>query len=406
MSTHALALWLHGVRVGTLAATGQDCRFEVAASWQADPDRVVLGQKFENERRANLWRSLRSDRLPAWFSNLLPEGVLASRIRRSLGSDVHEMDVLERVGQDLPGALIATPSEATEPPTQLEEALTSPQPDAPLRFSLAGVQLKFSAFRSAARGLTVPASGLGGDWIVKLPGDDVPDLAENEFWTMEWAHRAGIPVPDRLLVRIDEIEGLPSDARPSSELAFAVRRFDRLDGKRVHQEDFAQVRGVFPEDKYGGASYEELVDFVAATCGHDDAVDFVRRIVFVILSGNIDAHLKNWSLVYPDGRTPRLSPAYDQVFVPAFHGRIELDGKLALPLAKELLPGRVGLEHFERVDAWLAKRRRSMEPLEVRSIAQEAVATVLQAWRTLRDEVPDSFRTSVETHLTESRLTK
>jgi len=37
----------------------------------------------------------------------------------------------------------------------------------------------------------------------------------------------------------------------------------------------------------------------------------VRRLVFSVLIGNADMHLKNWSLLYPDRRTPVLSPAYD-----------------------------------------------------------------------------------------------
>jgi serine/threonine-protein kinase HipA len=35
--------------------------------------------------------------------------------------------------------------------------------------------------------------------------------------------------------------------------------------------------------------------------------------VFSVLIGNADVHLKNWSLLYPDRRTPVLSPAYDYV---------------------------------------------------------------------------------------------
>jgi serine/threonine-protein kinase HipA len=35
--------------------------------------------------------------------------------------------------------------------------------------------------------------------------------------------------------------------------------------------------------------------------------------VFSVLTGNGDMHLKNWSLLYPDGRTPVLSPAYNFV---------------------------------------------------------------------------------------------
>jgi serine/threonine-protein kinase HipA len=35
--------------------------------------------------------------------------------------------------------------------------------------------------------------------------------------------------------------------------------------------------------------------------------------VFSVLIGNAGMHLKNWSLLYPDRRTPVLSPAYDFV---------------------------------------------------------------------------------------------
>jgi serine/threonine-protein kinase HipA len=39
----------------------------------------------------------------------------------------------------------------------------------------------------------------------------------------------------------------------------------------------------------------------------------VKRLAFSVLIGNADMHLKNWSLLYPDTRTPMLSPAYDFV---------------------------------------------------------------------------------------------
>ena len=39
-----------------------------------------------------------------------------------------------------------------------------------------------------------------------------------------------------------------------------------------------------------------------------------------IAPGNADAHHKNWSLIYPDGRRPRLAPANDQVSIVAWVG--------------------------------------------------------------------------------------
>jgi serine/threonine-protein kinase HipA len=66
-----------------------------------------------------------------------------------------------------------------------------------LRFSLAGVQLKFSAFANAgmAGGLTIPAEGVGGSWIVKLPSQQFTGVPENEFSMMTLAGMIGMEVP-------------------------------------------------------------------------------------------------------------------------------------------------------------------------------------------------------------------
>jgi hypothetical protein len=44
-----------------------------------------------------------------------------------------------------------------------------------------------------------------------------------------------------------------------------------------------------------------------------DVLEVLRRLVVDIVLGNCDGHLKNWFFIYPDGRHPRLSPAYDIV---------------------------------------------------------------------------------------------
>ena len=38
-----------------------------------------------------------------------------------------------------------------------------------------------------------------------------------------------------------------------------------------------------------------------------------RRLVFNVLMGNGDAHIKNWALIYDNPLRPRLAPAYDLV---------------------------------------------------------------------------------------------
>ena len=107
--------------------------------------------------------------------------------------------------------------------------------------------------------LTLPAFGVGGDWIVKLPDQTYPDVPRNEFTMMSLAASVGIAVPPVRLVHRDELDGLPPDVWTSrEEWAYAIRRFDR-DAHRdsVHIEDLAQVRNVYPEDKYLG-NYETV----------------------------------------------------------------------------------------------------------------------------------------------------
>ena len=59
--------------------------------------------------------------------------------------------------------------------------------------------------------------------------------------------------------------------------------------------------------------FRPLVLIFSAGQDKTGTYDFFRRLVFSVLIGNGDMHLKNWSLLYPDRRTPILSPAYDFV---------------------------------------------------------------------------------------------
>lgn len=280
-------------------------------------------------------------RVPAFFSNLLPDpnGPLRALIVAAASvRDDQEMRLLAFLGEDLPGAVRvrAATDMADEAPYPLP-ARSQHLDGSRLRFSLAGVQLKFSMLRDG-KGLTLPASGRGGDWIVKLPDLQFAGVPEAEYGAMEWAKASGIDVPDTELVTYAQLSGIPDtrSSRDEASLCLAVRRFDRPSSGRLHIEDFAQVFGRAAEHKYNedlpaGAhplGFETLARAVR-TYAPEDRREFVRRMVFMILSGNADGHLKNWSFMYPDGRTPRLSPAYDLVPTIAFP---DTSKQLALPL--------------------------------------------------------------------------
>ena len=263
-------------------------------------------------------------RVPPFFSNLLSEGHLREYLAKL--ADVNperEFFLLAVLGADLPGALVIAPLEgdAKEDDAHHDDADAGHDDgrlrEAVLRFSLAGVLWKFSAVMQASGVLTVPAGGMGGSWIVKLPSARFAAVPENEFAMLELARRAGIVVPDNRLVEVSEIKGLPEEARAPGSKALAVQPFDRVPGgDPVHMEDFAQVFGQFPNDKCHFRSYANIASVLWAEAGEDAIVEFVRRLVFSVVIGNADIHLKNWSLLYPDRGKPVLSPGYDFVALP------------------------------------------------------------------------------------------
>jgi len=66
--------------------------------------------------------------------------------------------------------------------------------------------------------------------------------------------------------------------------AIAVERFDRLsDGSAVHIEDFAQVFGVYPDDKYEKASQRNIAKVIASECAEADIAEFIRRVTFLAI---------------------------------------------------------------------------------------------------------------------------
>lgn len=322
-----LDVLLYGDPIGSLTLIpGERTVFGFTPEYVEDAGRSTLSLSFK-DRTGGLITQLRPTtvRVPPFFANTLPEGSMRDYLARRAGVNrKREFFLLWVLGRDLPGAVTVVPTDGEAWPPEPDSGPSgsvsgaAARPTA-LRFSLAGVQLKFSAVDEAAGGLTIPAEGVGGSWIVKLPSATYQGVPQNEYSMMQLARRVGIEVPDIELVELASIGGMPEGVGEMEGLALAVRRFDRAeDGSPVHMEDFAQVFGLFPDEKYGRASYRNLADVIAAETGTEGIAEFVRRLVFNTLIGNADMHLKNWSLIYPDRRNARLAPAYDFVSTVAY----------------------------------------------------------------------------------------
>lgn len=309
---------LYDERIGTLThLQGERTIFAFNEDYVENQNRPTLSLSFKDDL-GGLITNIRPTRrlVPPFFSNLLPEGGLRRYLAERAGvNQQREFFLLWVLGLDLPGALSIHPAAGDALPPDADDDLPDNAKPNALRFSLAGVQLKFSAFENAGKGggLTIPAEGVGGSWIVKLPSQQFAGVPENEFSMMTIAAMIGMEVPVINLIDLDAIAGIPEGIGELKGQALAVSRFDRTREGPVHTEDFAQVFGVFPDDKYKRASYANIARVIGTEAGDAGAAEFIRRLVFSALIGNGDMHLKNWSLIYPDRRTAALSPAYDLV---------------------------------------------------------------------------------------------
>ncbi|HJX84421.1 MAG TPA: HipA domain-containing protein, partial [Candidatus Angelobacter sp.] len=249
-----------------------------------------------------------------------------------------------------------------------------------LRFSLAGVQLKFSAVGQPGKQLAIPVEGRGGHWIVKLPSARYPLVPENEFSMMKLAVDVGIEVAEVGLIPTKDIENLPKELANDKSNSLYVKRFDRTtEGKRIHIEDFNQVYAQFPEAKYKRFSYGNMAGDIWRVLGQKGLAEFIRRLIFSAAIGNADMHLKNWSLIYPDSKNPQLAPGYDFVSTIRY---IE-DTTMALSIAREKDTKFLDDDHLKRFAA-----KAQIPGHLVLDTALETAEKFIEVWRRMGPELP------------------
>jgi serine/threonine-protein kinase HipA len=321
----------------------------------------------------------RGTHLMPFFDNLLPEGALLELVEREFGTGAFDRyDVLARLGADLPGAILTKREAGEAAPTAPADEMRATKK--PISFSIAGVQLKFSMKEIVDR-LTVPAKDEHGDIILKIPTNKYPFLIENEYTALQLASLAGVSVSDARLVESKEIDGLPQQMLEAGTHSLAIRRFDRAKGSvRIHTEDFSQILGATDDQKYFWANQDTIVNVVKrfSTDPLGDSFEALRRLVVDIMLGNGDGHLKNWSFLFADGRTPRLTPAYDIVSTLTYQR-----DRMALKLSGSSDPTIVDVARIARLSKFW-KIEESLIEREVR----RTVEKILDIWPEALKDLP------------------
>jgi len=351
MNVQALAIFIGAERVGVLfqyRMQGADVvtRFVADDAFAHQRDAPVVSAAYvanSPEDQAAFWADVRSETLngryspqngwllPAFFQNLLPEGVFRDHVARVRGCDPKDhFEMLAACGGDLPGNVYARPVELSRDElahyvTQDQDALEMTVTADPMEqgVSLSGVQPKLGVIKQGQRYV-----GRTRDHdthiIAKLPVVGQPLLPELEALSLQLAQVAGVNICEAYLEPLEHLaaeHGYDLGDADARTQFLAVVRYDREPGRRIHCEDFAQVLGAMPEQKYQAASYLDVAAVLMAfpSLGEPAVHELLRRMAVNEMLGNPDMHLKNIGLIYADGHTPQLAPAYDIVAYAAYH---------------------------------------------------------------------------------------
>ncbi len=400
--------------IGYLSQYGDILRASFDADYINDPQRPLLSLAFRAADEAGTReilssprdaRLVRNDgRWPVYFQNLLPEGHNRERLAQERHcSPDNEFELLAAAGHDLMGALEVEPVPASEGVPDVVRRwhtalgldvlepgfVESPVEDAA---SLPGAVRKFSAVREGRR-YVVRRKGVAGSFILKLPTSRHPDLVQNEYVCYQLCGALGLTGARAEIISRSDAD-LPPDL--PFEHMLAVQRFDRgPGGLRVHMEEFAQVLQYEPRHKYGRGivhDYGAMLRILDALSGTPvpDLREFIGRFVAFILMGNTDAHLKNWALVYPDGRTPRLSPLYDPVCVSALFDSVA-PGDYAVNRA---IDAKLRAFGWDDLDA-LCRSAGLLRPARYVALARDLLRRAQADWPRLLKDAPPAMRRSV-----------
>ncbi len=140
--------------------------------------------------------------------------------------------------------------------------------------------------------------------IAKFPKpDDDRSIPHGEILALALAKRSGLNVASG---RLETVAGRP---------VALIRRFDRAGENRI---PFLSAMSLLGLDDGDAATYTDIAECIRmySSAPTADLHELWRRIVFGVMIGNLDDHLRNHGFLYDGDDKWRLSPAYDLNPVP------------------------------------------------------------------------------------------
>ena len=146
----------------------------------------------------------------------------------------------------------------------------------------------------------------------------LPYLELNEHLFMSFAKNAyGFDVPWSAVVAGEK------------DFHYVVKRYDRHNGYKYEQRDFAQIMNIKSDQKYFTTS-EKLFDAISEVVkSKEERVKFLEFYIFSFVIEHADLHVKNISIINIGKEKYRLSPLYDLISNGVYRGDSD---ELGLPL--------------------------------------------------------------------------
>ena len=318
--------------------------------------------------------------LGTFIEGLLPELGVRSALEHEHGLNPRDsFGLLRAIGTECAGAVQFTPEGLApgkgflrelsdeEVTVMVRDLPTLTPPDGlPISASLGGVQAKILLTRT--KGWAWPAAGAMSTHIIKPePIFDavVPNLVESEEWAMRLAKKAGFKVANAELHDFD------------GRKAIVVERYDRVGGRRIHQEDFTQALGIPSDNKYESSRTNPTRLFRIANEVGDEALDraafqedLLRAITFNIVIGNGDAHSKNYSLIIDDQGLFEMAPLYDTAPVYLLTATLHHSG--------HVIDGQVSLKYIESGHIERAAQGWGIRKEKVKRVVADAIDAIVE----------------------------
>jgi HipA-like protein len=357
------AIYFYGWQIGNLTALQRnEFRFEYNPSWKVALSHELPIDKIYEGRR-----------MPAFFENLLPEGWTESQLQASfkiakedtvallattqkylsnLTLRTSNFDDNDLVFDTLDYALseISSPESVVmkvrgdiEKDSNLQEVFRNLGKKGPMRISGIQPKLPISLQREREKDpeLKIGTFRNSCSYILKYQSPLFPYLVENEWATMELAHRIGLPTAP-----VKQVEFRGKSVFPGR--ALLIERYDIPRKKQLNeldssvrlalQQDAASLLKIYRQDKYDTSAERVTDTLIAAGLKPEQLNLYLQHLFFSWMVGNGDLHAKNVSIIMwlrpgqlggmPTPDTVAYSPLYDLV-----NTRIHIAGdRFAFPL--------------------------------------------------------------------------